>query len=94
MGDVTLNNVEEFTGTIITVGKLYIRNTSNTTTKFYADEQMCNGMLQNDKNNMIRTCFGLKKLETGEEDKDLSDSVTSISDTDLVGFEKWVRNDE
>ena len=90
MGDVTIKNLREFTGTIIAAGKIYI--TGNT--KFYADEQMCNGMLQNDKDNMIRTCFGLSEFKVDNDNSDKAKSISSIEYTDLVGFENWVKNGE
>lgn len=90
MGDVTIKNMREFTGTILAAGKVYV--TGNT--KFYADEQMCNGMLQNDKDNMIRTCLGLSEFKVDNDETDKAKSISSIEYTDLVGFEHWVKNGE
>ena len=89
-GNVTFENVKEFTGTIICAGKLYIKGA----TKFYADDQMCNAMIENDKTNMIRTCFGLKEFKEDNDNSDKAKSISSIEYTDLVGFENWLKNGE
>lgn len=89
-GNVTFENVKEFTGTIICAGKLYIKGA----TKFYADDQMCNAMIENDKTNMIRTCFGLKEFKADNDNSDKAKSISSIEYTDLVGFENWLKNGE
>ena len=89
-GDVTFENVKEFTGTIICAGKLYVKGATN----FYADEQMCNAMIENDKTNMIRTCFGLKEFKEDNNNSDKGKSISNIEYTDLVGFEHWLKNGE
>lgn len=89
-GDVTFKNLQSFNGTVICAGKIYITGT----TKFNADEQMCNGMLQNDKENMIRTCLGLNAYKVDNDDSYKEKSISSIEYTDLVGFENWIKNGE
>jgi hypothetical protein len=90
MGDVTFTNSIEFTGTVIAAGKVYISGNST----FYSDDQLCNGMIQNDTDNMIRTCLGLPEFKVENDDSDTAKSVSSIEYSDLVAFENYVKNAE
>ncbi len=95
MGDVTFKNMKSFTGTIIAAGKVYIKGSSNAgATSFFADEQMCNAMIQNDEENMIRTCFGLKEFASQTDEDTEGKSISNIDYTDLVGYENWKKNAE
>jgi hypothetical protein len=51
-------------------------------------------MFQNDKENMIRSCFGLSALKESNKDSNGATSVSSIEYTDLVGFENYIKNGE
>ena len=90
MGNVTLENVKEFRGSIICAGKLKIVGD----TKIYADEQLCNNMLNSDTANEIRPCFALDELDPAANNTADTVAVTSITYTDLVGFENWIKNGE
>jgi hypothetical protein len=88
-GNVTFRNVD-FTGTVVAAGKVFVQGTCT----FTSDEQMCNNMFQNDKENMIRSCFGLSALKESNKDSNGATSVSSIEYTDLVGFENYIKNGE
>ncbi len=95
MGDVTFKNMKSFTGTVIAAGKVYVKGSSNAgSTSFFADEQMCNAMIQNDEDNMIRTCFGLKEFASETDEDTTGKSISNIDYTDLVGYENWKKNAE
>ncbi len=91
MKDVTLKNVEEFKGIILCAGKLRIEGAN---TAIYADENMCTTILETDKDNQIRTCFGLKEFDMENSNNVETVSITSIEYTDLVGYDNWIRNGE
>ena len=91
MGNVSIKNVDEFRGSIICAGKVSIEGQTN----IYADEQLCNNMLVNDTNNMIRTCFGMVSYDSSlNSGSDEGRPISSITYTDLVGYENWIKNGE
>ena len=91
MGNVSITNVEEFRGSIICAGKVSIEGQTN----IYADEQLCNNMIVNDTNNMIRTCLGMGSYDSSlDSAADEGRPISSITYTDLVGYENWIKNGE
>ena len=91
MGNVSIKNVDEFRGSIICAGKVTIEGQTN----IYADEQLCNNMLVNDMKDMIRICFGMASYDSSlGSATEQGRPISSITYTDLVGYENWIKNGE
>lgn len=86
-GNVTIKNLKEFRGTIICAGKLYLSGQLNVN----SDTQLTNALLQNDKTNVVRKCFGIDALKADSAEAE-GESISNIDAKDLVGYDNWVKN--